>query len=141
MGYRAIAAVLHHSKSTGTTRAVLTAIAFYHDDQGDNGAWPSQEVLAERSGCSVRSVQRALKELVDLGEIDLVTHGGRGKTFDRQTNRYFIILQCPDTCDSSLNHKDLHDTFDEVTRQLRRTNTPNWADLHDNVGVLTVKNS
>ena len=141
MGYRAIAAVLHHSKASGTARAVLTAIAFYHDDQGSNGAWPSQELLAERSGCSVRSVQRALKELVDLGEIDLVTHGGRGKTFDRQTNRYFIILDCPETCDSSLNHKNLHDSFDEVTRQLRPTNTTKWADLHENVGVLTVKNS
>jgi hypothetical protein len=141
MGYRALSAVLHHSKAKASTKLVLVAIANYYDDKGDRGAWPSQELIASIANCTVRNVQRAIKELVELGEIETIVHGGRGKTFDRQTNLYYIILDCPEGCDSSLNHKDLPDKIDTLTRQNRQSNPTKWADLPDADDALTVNNS
>lgn len=140
MGFRAVAAVLHHSQAKGTTKLVLLALANFHDDKGDNGAFPSQEVLARLSNCTVRNVQRCLHDLEAMGEIETVTHGGKGKTFDRQTNRYFIRLDCPENCDSSLNHRDLHDADVRLTRRTRPTKTKWASDLHEAGVVLTVKN-
>jgi hypothetical protein len=141
MGYRALSAVLHHSKAKASTKLVLVAIANYYDDKGDRGAWPSQELIASIANCTVRNVQRAIKELVEIGEIETIVHGGRGKTFDRQTNLYYIILDCPEGCDSSLNHKDLPDKIDTLTRQNRQSNPTKWADLPDADDALTVNNS
>ena len=141
MGYRAIAATMYHSKATGTARLVMLAIAHFYDDKGENGAWPNQETIAKLANVSKRSVQRAIVELRELGEVDILVHRGRGKTFDRQTNRYFITIMCPDSCDSSINHRDLDDTGDESRRQTGPTMTPNWADLDASVVALTIKNN
>lgn len=141
MGYRSIAAVLHHSKAKANTRNVLLAIASFHDDRGQNGAWPSQEVIAELANVTTRTVQRAITELVELGEIEVLVHGGAGRKYDRQTNRYFIVLDCPVHCDGSVNHNCRDDKSDEPTRQIRQTNTTNWTDHDDSVVVLTVKNN
>lgn len=140
MGFRAVAAVLHHSQAKGTTKLVLLALANFHDDKGDNGAFPSQEMLARLSNCSVRNVQRCLHDLEQMGEIETVIHGGKGKTFDRQTNRYFIRLDCPDNCDASLNHRDLDDVHDRLTRSRRPTYTKWASDSYEADVVLTVKN-
>lgn len=141
MGYRAVNAVLHHSRAQGTTKLVLVAIATYHDDRGDNGAYPSQELLASMANCSIRTVHRAIKELEELGEIEVLLHRGQGKTFSRQTNRYFVVLDCPETCDGSYNHRDLLDTGDTLTGQIGQTNRTKWADLPDTGVYLTVKNN
>lgn len=141
MGYRAVNAVLHHSKAQGTTKLVLAAIASFHDDLGDNGAYPSQELLASMANCSVRTVHRAIRELEELGELETLLHRGTGKTFSRQTNRYFIVLDCPETCDGTYNHKDLPDIEGKPTGHIRQTNRTKWADLPDTGGHLTVKNT
>jgi hypothetical protein len=140
MGYRALATSLYHSKATGTTKLVLLAISHFHDDLGENGAYPSQNLLAKMANVSVRQVQRAINELVRLEEIEVLVHAGKGATFDRQTNRYFLILDCSETCDSSLNHRDLGDTEDRPTRHIGQTYTTPKTDLHDTYDVLTVKN-
>lgn len=142
MGYKAVSAVMHHSQAKGTALLVALAIAHYHDDRAEtSGAWPTQELLAERARVSVRSVQRAINELVELGELEVVVHGGLGRTYDRQTNRYFVILDCPQGCDGSFNHRSRDDIQGAPTRQPRLTNTTNWVDQHDNGVVLTVKNN
>lgn len=141
MGFKAVSAVMHHSQAKGNARLVALAIAHYHDDRGDNGAYPKQETIAKLANVSKRTVQRAIAELVELGELDVLVHRGTGGSYDRQTNRYFIILECSETCDRSLNHRNLDDSFDEATRQFRMTKTPNWADQDDTSGVLTYKNS
>jgi hypothetical protein len=104
MSLEAVAAVLHHSTSTGTSRAVLTALAWHLGDDPEEGCYPSQSRLAKLSGCSVRQVQRNLQKLVELGEIEMSHHNGIGYRFDRITNRYWINVECPEGCDGSLSH-------------------------------------
>jgi hypothetical protein len=105
MSLEALSAVLNHSKSTGTARALLTAIAWHIGDDPEEGCYPSQSRLAELSGCSVRQVQRNLIKLVELQEIEMSQHDGIGYRFDRITNRYWIILDCPEGCDGTLMHR------------------------------------
>jgi hypothetical protein len=104
MSLQAVAAVLHHSTSTGTARAVLTALAWHLGDDPEEGCYPSQTRLAKLAGCSVRQVQRNLQKLVELEEIEMSQHNGVGYRFDRITNRYWITLDCPEGCDGSLTH-------------------------------------
>lgn len=105
MSVEAISAVLHHSTSTGTARAVLTAIAWHIGEYPEEGCYPSQKRLAELSGCSKRQAQRALEKLQELEEIQIASHDGNGYRPDRITNRYWLTLDCPEGCDRSLGHK------------------------------------
>ena len=105
MSLEALSAVLHHSNSTGTARAVLTAMAWHLGDDPEEGCYPSQSRLASLAGCSVRQVQRNLQKLVELGEVEMSQHDGIGYRFDRITNRYWIQIDCPEGCDGTLSHK------------------------------------
>lgn len=104
MSLEAVAAVLHHSTSTGTSRAVLTALAWHLGDDPEEGCFPSQSRLAKLAGCTVRQVQRNLTKLVELGEVEVSQHNGVGYRFDRITNRYWINIDCPEGCDRTLSH-------------------------------------
>jgi len=106
-----MSAVLHHSKAAGTTKLVLMGIAWHLGDDPEDGAWPSQETLARYANTSVRQVRRSLLTLVESGELESVLHDGRGYRPDRRTNRYFIRLDCPSDCDSSISHRR---TFDDI---------------------------
>ena len=101
MSYEAVAAALHHSQASTSARLVLLAIAHF---EGDQGAWPSQTTLATMTGLSVRSIRRAIHELAELHELDVVADGGQGYGA-RKSNRYFVIVPCPDDCDSSIAHR------------------------------------
>lgn len=106
MSVEAIAIVLHHSKAQGSALAVMIGIA---NHAGDGGAWPSIATLAKYGRCTERSVQRAIKQLVDLGEVAVVVQGGgpaRMRDWQRP-NRYDVLLTCPQTCDRSAQHRDL----------------------------------
>ena len=105
MSLEALSAVLHHSHSTGTARAVLTALAWHLGDDPEEGCYPSQSRLASLAGCSVRQVQRNLQKLVELGEVEMSQHDGIGYRFDRITNRYWIQIDCAEGCDGTLSHK------------------------------------
>jgi hypothetical protein len=105
LSLEALSAVLHHSHSTGTARAVLTALAWHLGDDPEEGCYPSQTRLANMAGCSVRQVQRNLQKLVELGEVEMSQHDGVGYRFDRITNRYWITLDCPEGCDGTLSHR------------------------------------
>ena len=104
MSLEALSAVLNHSHSTGTARALMTALAWHIGDDPEEGCYPSQTRLAKLAGCSVRQVQRNLLKLVELGEIEMSQHDGIGYRFDRITNRYWITLDCPQGCDGTLSH-------------------------------------
>jgi len=101
MSVEASTAVLHHSKAQGTSKLVLWGIANHHSDQG---AWPSVATLAKYAGIKERRVQQIIRELAELGEIQISEQGGYGNS-QYKTNRYFILLGCPSDCDGSLNHK------------------------------------
>ena len=105
MSIEAISAVLNHSQAQGTARAVLTAVAWHIGEYPEEGCFPSQKRLAELSGCSKRQVQRAIEKLIELNEIQVASHDGVGYRSDRITNRYWLILECPETCDASLMHR------------------------------------
>lgn len=104
MSAEALSAVLHHSRAKGTAKMVLMGIAWHTSDSPELGCFPSQETLAGYANTSTRQVRRALADLEELGEIEIQVHGGiPSDTF--ATNRYFILLDCPETCDSSLWHR------------------------------------
>ena len=102
MSIEAVSLALHHSKASGTTKLVLIGIA---NHLGDGGAWPAIETLARYANTSTRSVQRAVQELSELGEVQVYLQGGNGRMAGYRTNRYDISLSCPETCDGSVNHK------------------------------------
>lgn len=72
------------SESRNGARLVMLALADRADDNGF--AWPSIEDLCERTRLSPRAVQKALANLVELGELKVESGGGR-----RVRNRYTII--------------------------------------------------
>jgi hypothetical protein len=98
MSIEAISAVLHHSKSSATTKLVLLGIA---NHQGDAGAWPAISTLAKYANCTPRRVQQCIRELILLGELQVVTAGGLGGT-----NLYWVLVACPEECDRTFNHSD-----------------------------------
>lgn len=99
-----MALVLHHSKAKGTAKLVLLGIA---NHAGDGGAWPTVETLAKYANVTERNVQKAIGQLVDLGE--LVVHvqaGGTAALKDHQRpNRYDVVVTCPQHCDRTANHR------------------------------------
>lgn len=104
MSAEALSAVLHHSRARGTAKLVLLGIAWHTSDSPELGCFPSQETLAGYANISTRQVRRALADLETLGEIEVQVHGGiPSDSFS--TNRYFILLDCPETCDSTLWHR------------------------------------
>lgn len=138
-----MAVVLHHSKVAGTTLNVAIGIA-NHD--GDGGAWPAIETLMKYARRSERTVQRALEELQELGEV--VVHynagGDRNTPGDRRPNLYELVLSCPPECDRTKHHRMPGDKGYGVTstspRRKKRgdtTVTPR-GDSHDADGVSPV---
>ena len=80
MSVEALSAVLNHSEATGNARNVLMALANRADEHGI--CWPGVADLAKRSKCGPRTVQRQLRKLEELGELEVLLGGGggRGKT-------------------------------------------------------------
>jgi hypothetical protein len=100
--------VLNHSQATGTAKVVLMGIA-NHD--GDGGAWPSIRTLTRYAGVDERNVRRALRHLVELGELRItVQRGGDSRVPDyRRPNRYDVLVRCPQECDRSPQHRHLRE--------------------------------
>jgi DNA-binding transcriptional regulator YhcF (GntR family) len=99
-----MAIALHHSRASGTAKVVLLGIC-NHD--GDGGSWPSIETLAKYANKSERQVQRAIRELEELGEVHTRQQAG-GHLATRSSyrpNAYDVLLQCPPDCDRTSNHR------------------------------------
>jgi hypothetical protein len=123
MSFEAVAATLHHSKASTSSKLVLVAIAYFESDQG---AWMSQDTLANMTGLSPRSIRRAIVELTELREVDVIHDDGAGRGA-RKTNRYFVTVLCPEDCDSSFAHKRGGEIVNLATvrrRQYRTDSTP-----------------
>lgn len=107
-----MALVLHHSQARGTAKVVLLGIA-NHD--GDGGAFPSQETLAKYANVAERNVRKAIDQLVELGEVEVIERGGLwgGLVSPRhQSNAYRVLVQCPADCDRTANHRCQGDRTD-----------------------------
>lgn len=96
-----MAVSLHHSKTQGATKLVLLGIA---NHEGDGGSWPSISTLARYAGgVNRRTVQRAIQDLIDLGEISCIVNGGGHG--ENRPNLYRVTLHCPQNCDGSTAHR------------------------------------
>lgn len=104
MSVEAIAAVLHHSKASGTDKVVLIGIA---NHEGDGGSWPAVSTLAKYAQCSERAVRYALKRLVAAGEltVSLQAGGNENTRADRRPNLYRVTVSCPTDCAGGSSHK------------------------------------
>lgn len=104
MSVESLAAVLHHSRAKGTAKVVAIGIA-NHD--GDGGAWPSLRTLAVYANADRSTVKRAIKALVALGEVrvHLQAGGPRDMEDHDRPNRYDVLVECPEGCDRTTNHK------------------------------------
>lgn len=93
---------LNHSKAQGAAHIVLLNIA---NHQGEQGAWPSIPTLARLAKVSDRRVQQILNELVAMGELKVDPRAaGYGSI---KTNRYWVTLTCPATCDGTFAHREV----------------------------------
>jgi hypothetical protein len=63
-----------------------------HADKGTGKAFPSHRIIAERGHCSIRTVQRALVELAELGAIEITERNEPG---GQRSNEYFIRVSRP----------------------------------------------
>jgi DNA-binding transcriptional regulator YhcF (GntR family) len=72
------------STATGTDKFVLLAIADNAWDDGSN-AWPSVNTISRKTGLSVRTVQRCIQNLHDLGELQTMDRPGH-------SNLYRVIM-------------------------------------------------
>ena len=79
--------VLKYSRSKGITRLVAVAIADCCKDDG-KGAWPSMPTIAARACASVRTAQRSVGKLVQLGECRVTEGAG-----PHGTNLYEIRVE------------------------------------------------
>jgi hypothetical protein len=82
--------VWENSEASGNARLVLLAIADAADQGGEN-AWPSQATIASMCRISVRTVRRLVAELVELGELEVIEHGGAAYREDRRPHRYRLV--------------------------------------------------
>ena len=130
MSYPAVAAALNHSQASTSARLVLVTIAYF---ESDTGAWPSQETLSRMTGLSLRSVKRAIKELSELHEIDVIADAG--DTWGaRKTNRYFVIIECPEGCRGDLSHKQVSAEIVNLAPIRRSQLVPNLVSIGDTRG-------
>jgi transcriptional antiterminator len=130
MSSEAMSAVLHHSKASPHAKLVLMAIA-YHEN--DTGAWMSQATLARLCNMSERTVRRHIVELKSLFEIDVIPDDGQGYGA-RVTNRYFIILDCPERCDRSFSHKETSAEIIKLTTSRRQQYRSKQVAIEVNIG-------
>lgn len=77
MSVQAMSWAFEKSKSKLAARLVLLSIA-NHADLYTLYAWPSMPRIALEANVSVRQAQRAIRELVSLGELEVEVGGGRG---------------------------------------------------------------
>ena len=89
MSIKAIGWVWDSSQSEGAARLVLLAIADCANAAGTD-AWPSIAELCRKTRLSERGVQKAIRKLTEIGELQVLRNSGRGRT-----NRYRIIMETP----------------------------------------------
>ncbi len=76
------------SEQRGTAKLCLLALADFADAQGV--ACPGVDRLAQRCGCSPRTIQRTIRRLEAAGEVYTVPNGGF-QTAHGRTNRYLLL--------------------------------------------------
>lgn len=105
MSLDAVNAVLHHSRAVGTDKVVLLGIAWHLGPDPEEGCWPSINKLAKYANVETRAVQKAIKRLEELGELERFLNAGVGKD-NHRPNCYYIHLDCfENTCTGYPKHQ------------------------------------
>ena len=104
MSIEALSMVLNHSEAKGAAKIVLLGIANHLGPDAHEGAWPSQDRLASYANITDRAVRKAVKTLVDLGELRVEVADGVSRN-QYKPNRYWIQVSCPPNCDGSMWHR------------------------------------
>lgn len=107
MSYQAQEYVLCHSRTKGTTRVILWAIARHANDSGE--AWPSVKLLADYALVEERMVRNALRELEEIGEIQTLTQAAPSGHNGQKTNLYRVVMHgctCPQE-NGRVNHRPI----------------------------------
>lgn len=78
-------AVWQNSQASGNDLLILLALVKFRQPKG---MYATRETLAELLKCNVDTVDRSLKRLKELGELDWVKGSDRSK----RANRYAILL-------------------------------------------------
>lgn len=89
MSVRVMSWVWEHSASSGAERLVLLAIADAAADDGGN-AWPSVRTIAKKANIDSRTAQRAVRRLVEMGELKVREYAGQNGT-----HRYRVVMKTP----------------------------------------------
>ncbi|GAG42153.1 unnamed protein product, partial [marine sediment metagenome] len=74
MSIKIMTRVWDHSKQEGTKLLLLLALADFARDDGT--AWPSVDTLAKKARCKRRNAQYILRELAEIGEIQIASREG-----------------------------------------------------------------
>jgi len=116
MSNAALTTVWNRSRSTGAARLVLLSIADRADDKGR--AFCGAKDLCQRTNAGRRTVFDALRELRELGELDVLADKG-----PRGCNRYQITL---DWCENGTSAKsalvrNLHESSAKSAPKPNRT--------------------
>jgi hypothetical protein len=72
---QAVAWVLDHSEARGLSRLVLISLA-NHASREEAECWPAQRTIAREAGISPGAVPVQIRELVKLGELEILDPGG-----------------------------------------------------------------
>jgi hypothetical protein len=131
---------IHHRVITDArlTLAALTVMAVFLDRSDDSGkpVWGSQKNLARQLKWSVKTVQRAIKELVALGYLKVYhsrpERGPDGQYCYRKTNIYYVCLPGRDKASLPAPRRRLRGQYCTVP-----TGVQHSSDLGDNGGPLT----
>jgi hypothetical protein len=92
MSVQATTWVWSNSKTTGTAKLVMLAIADHAWQDGTN-AWPSIGRLAKMTGLSEDTVRRAVKQAEELNELAVDRkNGGRAKKGEHASNDYVLLM-------------------------------------------------
>jgi hypothetical protein len=94
MSVRVMTWVWEHSRTIGNDRLVLLSIADRASDEGMD-AWPSIATLAKKTRLHERTVQRCIRSIEALGELEIKRNEGR-----QGTNVYIVRMDCLALADS-----------------------------------------
>lgn len=86
MSLKTTTRVWEHAPYDGMKLLILLALADNADDEGL--AWPNQTTIARKARCSVETVRRATKQLVEAGAIEIVA-----EATPRKSKRYILTPQ------------------------------------------------
>jgi hypothetical protein len=141
MGHHHINGVRELSKTKGPVKYVFLMLATFTDDNGL--CWSSYSTLAKKTGCALKTVQRAIKS-IPKDELEIVEKGN-SKGNSNKATRYRILLsysRSDHSADRTMAKKDPnHGHTDQRTVVTETTHCGHSDHLTDRNRELTDKNT